>query len=65
VTVFESTHLVHPYTPHHGRTPLENSGTSWGVRYTLLTSTALEYCELRTEVFCKLMKCMLTCLFQK
>ena len=29
-------------TPHHGDTPLENSGTPQGVRYTRLTSTALE-----------------------
>ena len=30
-----------PGTPHHSGTPLENSGTPWGVRYTRLTSTAL------------------------
>jgi len=35
----KSTHLVHPYTPHQVGTPLENSGTTWGVRYTRLTST--------------------------
>ena len=28
----KSTHLVHPCKPHHGGTPLENSGASWGVR---------------------------------
>jgi len=28
-------------TPHHGGTPLENSGTPWGVRYTWLTNTGL------------------------
>jgi len=28
-------------TPHHDGTPLENSGTPWGVQYTRLTSTAL------------------------
>ena len=38
---FKSTHLVHPCTPHHGGTPLENSGTLWGVRHTRLTSTTL------------------------
>jgi len=26
---FKSTHLVHPCKPHHGGTPLENSGASW------------------------------------
>ena len=44
---FKSTHLVHPCTPHHGGTPLQNSGTPWDVRYTRLTSTAL-----RHHVFC-------------
>ena len=39
---FKSTHLVHPCTPHHSGTPLENSGTPWGVRYTRLTSTGLQ-----------------------
>jgi len=39
---FKSIHLVHPCTPHHGGTPLENSGTPWGVQYTLLTSTGLK-----------------------
>jgi len=38
-----STHQVHPCTPHEAGTPLENSGTPWGVRYTRLTSTALSY----------------------
>jgi len=38
---FKSTHLVHPCTPHHSGTPLENSGTPWGLRYTRLTSTGL------------------------
>ena len=28
-------------TPHQVNTPLENSGTPWGVRYTQLTSTAI------------------------
>jgi len=28
-------------TPHEAGTPLENSGTPWGVRYTRLTSTGL------------------------
>jgi len=45
---FKSTHLVHPCTPHHGGTPLQNSGTPWGVRYTRLTSTALAYHSLNT-----------------
>jgi len=38
----KSTHLAHPCTPHQVGTPLENSGTLWGVRYTRLTSTDLE-----------------------
>jgi len=29
-------------TPHQVATPLENSGTPWGVRYTRLTSTAVK-----------------------
>jgi len=37
-----STHLVHPCTPHQVGTPLGNSGAPWGVRYTWLTSTALD-----------------------
>ena len=41
----KSTHLVHPCKPHHGGTPLENSGASWGVRYTRLTSTGVENFE--------------------
>ena len=36
------THLVHPCTSHQVGTPLENSGTPWGARYTRLTSTALD-----------------------
>jgi len=40
--LFKSTHLVHPCIPHHSGTPLENSGTPWGVQYTRLTSTGLE-----------------------
>ena len=32
-----------PGTPHHSGTPLENSGTPWGVRYIRLTSTDLNY----------------------
>ena len=39
---FKSTHLVHPCTPRHSGTPLENSGTPWSVRYTRLTSTDLD-----------------------
>ena len=31
-----------PGTPHHSGTPLENSGTPWGVRYSRLTSTDLK-----------------------
>ena len=38
-----STHLVHPCTPHQVGTPLGNSGTPWGVRYTRLTSTVIYY----------------------
>jgi len=30
-----------PGTPHHNGTPLDTSGTPWGVRYTRLTSTDL------------------------
>jgi len=37
-----STHLVDPCAPHLVGTPLGNSGTHWGVRYTRLTSTALQ-----------------------
>ena len=37
----KNTHLVHPCTPHLGGTPLEISGTPWGVRFTRLTSTGL------------------------
>ena len=37
----KSIQLVHPCTPHRGGTPLENSGTPWGVQYTRLTSTGL------------------------
>jgi len=37
----KSTHLVHPCTPHHGGTPLENFGSPWGVGYIRLTSTVL------------------------
>jgi len=39
--IFKSTHLVHPCTPHQVGTPLENSGTPSGVRYTRLTSTGV------------------------
>ena len=46
---FKSTHLVHPCTPHHSGTPLENSGTPWGVRYTRLTSTGLGGVLLRVR----------------
>jgi len=34
--------MVHPCAPLHGGTPLKYSGTPWVVRYTLLTSTALD-----------------------
>ena len=34
-------------TPHHCGTPLENSGTPWGVQYTRLTSTGLQYAHLQ------------------
>ena len=37
------TPLLHPCTPHHGGTPLENFGTPWGVRYNRLTSTELRH----------------------
>jgi len=46
-----STHLVHPCKPHHGGTPLENSGASWGVRYTRLTSTGVENVERGRSIF--------------
>jgi len=36
-------HVHTPGTPHHCGTPLENSGTPWGVRYTRLISTAVVY----------------------
>ena len=39
----KSTYVVHPCTPHEVGTPLENSGTPWGVRYTRLTSNALKH----------------------
>ena len=44
---FKSTHLVHPCTPHHGGTTLENSGTPWGIQYTQLTSTGLYHLIVR------------------
>jgi len=44
LAVFEE----HTYgTPHQVSTPLENFGTPWHVRYTRLTSTALN-CKLET-----------------
>ena len=46
----KSTYLVHPSTPHHSGTPLENFGTPWGVRYTRLASTGVE--QTGTRLFC-------------
>ena len=40
--ILKSTHLVHLCTPHQVGTPLENSGTPWGLRYTRLTSTDVD-----------------------
>ena len=42
VTVLIEYTSGYPCTPHHGSTPLQNSGTPWGVQYTRLTSTGLE-----------------------
>jgi len=47
----KSTHLAHPCKPHQGGTPLENSGASWGVRYTQLTSTGVENVERGRSIF--------------
>jgi len=47
----KSTHLVHPCTSHHSDTPMENSGTPWGVRHTRLTSTDLEPLVTKTKAY--------------